>query len=192
MDTPTLAAYYREPDPMKRKTLLEQSIEAGEEPEANEIRQELWKLRYHVENGTMADGFLKFWMTLEFNRNAGNKWFGGAKSARKEIQQELDRIKFKELMEKSELHRELYYRELCHLVRLYIELCEKDRSYNSILCGIMTMNKDKAKTKLQADVYETAISLPEQVGMKEELAPLIRAAREMYELHYPGEGGLPE
>ena len=41
MDTPTIAAYYREADPMKRKNLLEQSIEAGEEPEENAIRKEL-------------------------------------------------------------------------------------------------------------------------------------------------------
>ena len=45
MDTPTIAQYYREQDPMKRLELLNQSIEAGEEPEANEIRKELWECR---------------------------------------------------------------------------------------------------------------------------------------------------
>ena len=40
MDTPTIAAYYREADPMKRKQLLDQSEAAGEEPEANKIRRE--------------------------------------------------------------------------------------------------------------------------------------------------------
>ena len=33
MDTPTIAKYYREKDPMERLKLLEQSIAAGEEPE---------------------------------------------------------------------------------------------------------------------------------------------------------------
>ena len=42
MDTPTIAEYYREPDPMVRKKLLDKSIEAGEEPENNAIRRELW------------------------------------------------------------------------------------------------------------------------------------------------------
>ena len=32
MDTPTIAKYYREKDPMERLKLLEQSIAAGEEP----------------------------------------------------------------------------------------------------------------------------------------------------------------
>ena len=31
MDTPTIAKYYREKDPMERLKLLEQSIAAGEE-----------------------------------------------------------------------------------------------------------------------------------------------------------------
>ena len=68
MDTPTIAAYYRESDPMKRKQLLDQSIAAGEEPEENQIRQELWEARYHEkgENGTLADGFLKLWMEKNF------------------------------------------------------------------------------------------------------------------------------
>ena len=35
MDTPTIAKYYREKDPMERLKLLEQSIAAGEEPEEN-------------------------------------------------------------------------------------------------------------------------------------------------------------
>ena len=35
-DTPTIALYYREHDPMKRKMFLDQSIAAGEDEEAND------------------------------------------------------------------------------------------------------------------------------------------------------------
>ena len=61
MDTPTIAKYYREKDPMERLKLLEQSIAAGEEPEENRIRKELWEIRYSdkAETGdTRADGYL--------------------------------------------------------------------------------------------------------------------------------------
>ena len=193
MDTPTIAQYYREADPMKRKALLEQSIEAGEEPEANAIRKELWDLRYEgpSELGpkTRADGYLGLWMLMEFNRDAGKRVFGG-KSARKEIVKSLSKLKFKEIREKSALHEELLYRECCHLVKLYMELSEKDKSYNSVLCGILTMNSEKAKKKLQHDIYETAILLPPSIGMEEELELITKAAREMYEVHFPGEGGI--
>ena len=40
MDTPTIAKYYREKDPMERLKLLEQSITAGEEREENRNQSE--------------------------------------------------------------------------------------------------------------------------------------------------------
>ena len=73
MDTPIIAQYYRETEPEKRKELLEQAIASGEDQEANKIRKEIWEARYKgtTNEGGIADGYLKFWMALEFNRNAG-------------------------------------------------------------------------------------------------------------------------
>lgn len=189
MDTPTIAAYYREGDAMKRKALLEQSIAAGEEPEANSIRKELWEIRYSeaVDQNSRADGYLKLWMAMEFNRDAGRRWFG-QRSARKEIMKNLDLLKFQEIQEKSELHKELLYRECWHLVNLYMNLCVHDKTYNSMICGIMTMNSDSSKAKLQRDIYETAIVLPRELKMEAELGLIMEAAREAYKDHFPDEG----
>ncbi len=192
-DTPTIALYYREYEPMKRKMFLDQSIADGEDDEANAVRKELWELRYGgpAEKGveTRADGYLALWMALEYNKDAAGRLFG-AKSARKEIEKNLKKLKFKEIQEKSELHRELLYRECCHMVKTYMELCEKDKTYNSTLCGIVPLGEKNAKNKLQNDVYETAVVLPGNINMKEELDIITRAAREAYEAHFPGEGGL--
>ena len=114
MDTQTIAEYYRESDPKKRKALLDQAIASGEDREANQIRKEIWEARYAQNGKDMADGYLRFWMTMEFNKNAANKWFG-VKGAHKDIMKELNSVKFMEFQEKSELHRELLYRECCHL-----------------------------------------------------------------------------
>lgn len=194
MDTPTIAAYYRESDPMKRRALLDQAAAEGENTRENEIRREIWEARYHEqgENGGPADGFLKFWMAMEFNRNSGNKWFTGTKGARREITKELNAVKFHEIREKSSLHEELLYRECCHLVKLYMDLCATDKSYNTIICGIVTMSQESARAKLQKDIYETAVRLPKELKMEEELGLITRAAREIYEVQFPGEGGLPE
>lgn len=192
MDTPTIAEYYREADPKKRRNLLEQEIEAGTDPEANQIRKEIWEARYsEMDEVTMADGYLRFWMAMEFNRKAANKWFG-VKGAVKEIRKELNSVKFQELQQKSDLHRELLYRECCHLVRLYIDLCKTDRSYNSMLAGIITIKKEDVTAKIKRDIYETAVCLPRDLGMEEELSLLTKAAREIYELYFPGEGGMAE
>ena len=191
MDTPTIAQYYREHDPMKRKALLDAAV-LEEDSEENRIRRELWEIRYkEPQSGTpsRADGFLSLWMSMEFNKNAGNKIFG-SKSACKEIRKKLEQLKFKELQEMDELHHGLLYRECCHMVKMYMELCETDRSYNSTLCGIMHISKEKAKVKLQSDIVQTAVELPKAIGMEEELAIVTKAAREMYEVHFPGEGGI--
>ena len=192
MDTPTIAEYYRETDPMKRKALLDQALASGEDSEANEIRKELWEARYSkTGDGNVADGFLRFWMTMEFNRTSGHKVFG-VKGAVKDIRKELDSVKFQQIRAKSPLHEELLYRECAHLVKFYMDLCETDKSYNTMLCGLIPIKKEDVKSKLQRDIYETAVCLPRDLAMEEELSLLTKAAREMYEVHFPGEGGMPE
>ena len=94
------------------------------------------------------------------------------------------------MQEKSELHRELLYRECCHMVKTYMELCEKDKAYNTILCGIVHISEKSAKSKIQNDIYTTAIAFPEEINMRDELEMITRAAKEAYEAHFPGEGGL--
>lgn len=191
MDTQTIAEYYREPNPGKRKALLEQAIASGEDQEANQIRKEIWEARYSQNGKDLADGYLRFWMTMEFNKNAASKWFG-LRGAHKDIKRELDSVKYFEIQEKSELHRELLFRECCHLIKLYMDLCKTDRSYNSMLCGIITIKEEEVKAKLQKDIYKTAVCLPRDIGMEEDLALLTKAARKMYDLYFPEENGMPE
>lgn len=193
MDTPTIAKYYKEHDPMKRKALLEEAIQAGEEAQANAIRKELWEIRYagasELGPETRADGFLALWMVMEFNRDASKKLFGW-KSARKDIAKKLEALKFDEIAKKSPLHRELLYRECCHMVRMYMEICQKDKSYGSFLFGIMSISEDKIQQKIRIDIRETAVELPPSIKMEEELKMITEAAKEVYEEFFPGEGGL--
>ena len=97
-DTPTIALYYREHDPMKRKMFLDQSIAAGEDEEANAVRKELWELRYgepsEAGSGTRADGYLALWMAMEYNGYSGKAvWFkeGQKRNREKSYQAEIQR-----------------------------------------------------------------------------------------------------
>lgn len=178
---------------MKRKALLDQAVQSGEDAEANAIRKELWEVRYQdkAEAGgdARADGYLALWMSMEFNRDAAGKLFG-VKNARKQILKNLEKMKFQETAEKSEMHRELLYKECCHLVRTYMKLCTQDRSYNTMLCGLMRIDPDKAEQKLKNDIYQTAVKLPSALKLDGELELIMKAAREVYEEFFPGEGGL--
>ena len=154
MDTPTIAKYYREKEPMERLKLLEQSIAAEEDPEGNKIRKELWEIRYSDKSevgDTRADGYLGLWMTMEFNRNSGSRFFG-TRGAKKEIGKYLTKLKFQEIQEKGGLYEELLYRECCHMVLVYMDLCQTDKSYNTTLCGLVHIKEDSAKSKLQRDI----------------------------------------
>ncbi len=192
MDTPTIAKYYREKEPMERLKLLEQSIVAEEDPEGNKIRKELWEIRYSDKSeagDTRADGYLGLWMTMEFNRNSGSRFFG-TRSAKKEIGKYLTKLKFQEIQEKGGLYEELLYRECCHMVLVYMDLCQTDKSYNTTLCGLIHIKEDSAKSKLQRDIRETAVDLPGTLGMESELGIITRAAREIYRQYYPNEGNI--
>ena len=193
MDTPTITQYYREADPAKRLALLNMSIEAGEEPELNKIRRELWDIRYQDKSelggDTRADGLIALWMLMAFNR-ASAKRFMGVRGGRKEILKQLDKMKFQEIRAKGKDYEDMLYRECCHMVKTYMELSESDKAYNSTLFGILKMSSEQAKDKLKADIYHTAVELPQTLKLEEELGMITRAAREMYELHFPGEGSL--
>ena len=193
MDTPTITQYYRESDPARRLALLNMSIEAGEEPELNQIRRELWDIRYQdpseLGGDTRADGLIALWMLMEFNKDSGKR-FMGVRGGRKEIMKQLNKMKFQEICAKGKDYEELLYRECCHMVKTYMGLSESDKAYNSTLFGIMKMSSERAKDKLKADIYDTAVVLPQTLKMEEELGIVTRAAREMYELHFPGEGSL--
>ena len=190
MDTPTIARYYKEIDPMKRKALLEKSIQEGQTPEEDAIRKELWEIRYketsEADKSRRADGYLAFWMALEYNRKSYGSLFRW-RGARKEITKHLKKLKFDEIQEKSPLHKELLYRECCHMVRTYMQLCEEDKNYNSLAFGIMSLSDDKKVEKLRQDIRETAFQLPGAVKMEKELDIVVRAAKEIYSDYFSEE-----
>lgn len=192
MDTPLLAKYYKETDPMKRLKYLEQSIAEGEEPEANAVRKELWEIRYSEKGeakGTRADGFFKLWMELEFCKGQTKRIFNFG-TPTKHLEKILKKLQFAELQEKSPLHREMLYRECCHLVYTYMELCEKDKTYNSMLCGIMSIGEEQSRLKLMGDIRYVALVLPEELKMQKELGIITEACREMYKKYFPDEDEL--
>ena len=194
MDTQTIVEYYKEADPMKRKALLEQSIAAGEDVEGNAIRKELWGIRYggksDSDKGNRADGYLAMWMQMEFNKGASGKLFG-LRGARKEMQKTMDKLQFSRYQKGTEREQELFYRELLHMIKLYIDLCLEDRSYGTYFAGLINMKKDKVREKLQKDLFDVGIQLPFELEL-EDFRIVSRATREMYELQFPGEGGLPQ
>lgn len=180
MDKTALELYYRESDPLKRLKYLEKSIAEGEEPEANAVRREIWDNRYCEKvqgEKDRADGFMRLWMELEFCKGASKKLFGFGTST-KTIKKYLQKYKFEEMQEKSPLHKEMLYQECRHLVNLYVDLCEKDKAYNTFLCGLLTIKEEEAREKIIHDVQNIA-ELPKALSMEKELELISKACMEI-------------
>ena len=169
-----------------RRTYIDQSLEV-----ARQANIQLAKLKEESEALIAAANKEQGRIMREAMHERDKIIIEARKHAEAVAQKELDDVKFREIRAKSALHEELLHRECQHLVRFYMDLCEKDKNYNSVLCGLITIKKDSAKAKLQRDIYETAILLPQEIGLEEDLDLLTKAAREMYELQFPGER-LPE
>ena len=104
---------------------------------------------------------------------------------------QLNKMKFQEICAKEgKDYEELLYRECCHMVKTYMELSGSDKAYNSTLFGIMKMSSGRAKDKLKADIYDTAVVLPQTLKMEEELGIVTAAQGKCTGLHFPGEGSL--
>ena len=195
MDSPIIAAYYKETDPMKRLKLLNKSVEKGEDPEGNAIRKEIWEIRYAEKSAasktTRADGFLGLWMTMEFNRYSAGKYFG-RKGAVKELNKWLEKLKFDEFQDDGNpLKKELFYRECVHMVYTYVMLSKEDKNYNSYLFGFLRMKKESAEEKMKKDIYDTGIELPEKLGI-EKMKIIAEAAREIYDREFKEEDYIDE
>ena len=194
METPLIADYYRETNPVKRRRILEKAIAEGEDTEENRIRKELYDVRYsgtsEVSRDTPADGYLGLWMLLEYNKNTGTGLFSSVKRPRREIRKRLDALKIQEYIQKGELYESLVRAELSHMVRTYLSLCKTDRSYSSGVLGLLPLGDERVEGKMRADVREIARELPKTLGLEEELAPITRAIEEVYEEFFPYEGGV--
>ena len=182
-----LEAYYNEKDPVRRLKYLKKSIAQGEEPEANAIRQELWDIRYQEKTGegkdSRADGYMGLWMNMEFEKG-GSKRFFGVSSARKNLSKIMKKLRLEEYENKSELHKELLYREYCHTVETYIALSESDKNYNTYLFGLLSMKEESSRSKLKEDVIETGVKLPQEIGMEKEFALLTKAVQEVHARYF--------
>lgn len=194
MDTPTIAAYYKEMDPMKRKALLDQSIAVGEDPEGNALRQKIWEIRYKgtssAEPENRADGFLGLWMTMEFNKDKSNRFWSGGR-AKKEVLKALEKSGFSQFANGTAQEREMIYREAYHMISTYESLCEKDKTYGSTIFGIVAMKEKDLIAKIKADLFDTAIRMPSTLGLEEELDIIIQAAKAFFEYKFPEECPLP-
>ena len=162
--------YYRELKREKRKSILDAAIlEEGMSPE-NELRSRLLEVRYgkKLEKGQSVDYFIRGWMTLRFLANSSKSLFFKRKNKR-ELESLRADWQFDLAAEYGETGQKVLYQEFCQLTRVYLDLCQKDKNYGSILFGIGHIKEDSLMGKIGRDIYTVAYEVPQEYGVAEEL-----------------------
>ncbi len=174
--------YVRMKSPVERKRLLDAAIEAGIDPEGNEIRLMLWNRRYP--EGVEADEYLKAWMYFDFVADSLKSWFGKGKRL-KETKQYLDTMGIYAVKEYGELGDRILYEEMYHLVYNYIQLCGDDRNYGSLILGLGKMSKESYALKVANNLCRVCHKVAYGLELQEEFGVLQKAAMEAYYDSFP-------
>ena len=171
-DRRELRDYYVESSPARRRQILNVAMETQSDPEADEIRLQIWKLRYAKarENGKSgrADGYLKLWMDLRYLAENPPGRFS-VKKTQKRLERELEELGFFQFYDQSEQSRMLLFQECLHTARLYVKLCFSDRNYTSMILGMMPMKEGRVQDKVSKDLKKLYEDLPKVVEIPKPL-----------------------
>ena len=74
----------------------------------------------------------------------------------------------------------MLYEEFFNMAKLYMQLCEDDKTYGSVLLGLGHMKKEKLIAKIARDIFKAAYEIPLRYEMDQELAAFSRAATDAY------------
>lgn len=180
-DRRELRDYYVESSPARRRQILNVAMETQSDPEADEIRLQIWKLRYAKarENGKSgrADGYLKLWMDLRYLAENPPGRFS-VKKKQKRLERELEELGFFQFYDQSEQSRMLLFQECLHTARLYVKLCFSDRNYTSMILGMMPMKEGRVQDKVSKDLKKLYEDLPKVVEIPKPLELMLSAAKE--------------
>ena len=180
-DRRELRDYYVESSPARRRQILNVAMETQSDPEADEIRLQIWKLRYAKarENGKSgrADGYLKLWMDLRYLAENPPGRFS-VKKTQKRLERELEELGFFQFYDQSEQSRMLLFQECLHTARLYVKLCFSDRNYTSMILGMMPMKEGRGQDKVSKDLKKLYEDLPKVVEIPKPLELMLSAAKE--------------
>lgn len=177
-DRRELRDYYTESSPARRRQILDAAMETQSDPEADEIRLQIWNLRYAKarENGKSgrADGYLKLWMDLRYLAENPPGRFS-VKKTQKRLERELEELGFFQFYDQSQT---LLFQECLHTARLYVKLCFSDRNYTSMILGMMPMKEGRVQDKVSKDLKKLYEDLPKVLEIPKPLELMLSAAKE--------------
>ncbi len=189
MDAAWIAEYRRETDRNRRRAILDREEADRPSDAAIELRRKLWAGRYEEKKGQEIDIGIRGWVELMGMKR--RIYLPGEKNR---IRRDLDEIKrdwqFALCEEYGEIGERALYDELFNVALLYMELCDRDRTYNSVFLGLGHISEKRRVEKIRSELREMAMEIPETLKIREELSVFTRAVQDAFAYRYPAEAGL--
>ena len=171
--------YRQEVEKEERKEILDKAIAEEGLTEENALRKQLFEARYESSKKGNIDHFIRGWMSLAYLENETNSLFGKNR-IKKEVEQIRSDFCLDLVKEHGETGQKVLYDEFYNTARLYMGLCEEDRTYGAIILGLGRMKPEKLIAKIALDLYKVSSTIPSQIGMYEELEPFRKALTEAF------------
>lgn len=191
MDAAWIGEYRREIDRARRKAVLDrEEPEHGTEKEY-EVRKKLWEGRYDRKNGMDIDYGIRGWVNLQYSKRRVYLP-GEQKRLRKEIEGIKKDWQFSLCEEYGETGGKALYDELFNVALYYFDICERDKTYNSVVLGLGHISDERRVNKILHEVKDLTEVIPENLRITEELDVFIRAARDAFRYRYPDEAAALE
>lgn len=184
MDAAWISEYKKETDRERRLKILEREKEAHEGEPEYEVRRKLWDGRYDKKNGQAVDYGIRGWVNLQALKRRVYLP-GESKRLRKEIDSIKDDWQFRLCGEYGDVGEKALSDELFNLTLFYFDLCERDKTYNSVVLGLGHISDERREVKIAKEVHEITEIIPESLNITEELAVFIDAAKEALIYRYP-------
>ena len=188
MQEPWQAEYKRITDRKKRLEILEAERETSGDTPAFQVREKFFQGRYDRKDGQDLDYGIRGLMNLLiYNKRTI------LPLEKRRVQRELEKIlsdlQFETAEAFGEDGAEALSDELFNTVLFYIELCESDRTYNSLILGLGQIKEETRTDKIFREIVDLSRFIPQKLHAEDRLSPLSKAAVEAFCFKYPQEAG---
>ncbi len=178
--------FFETTDRAERKKILERIKEREGETDFAKICEELYEHRYvskekKVDN---IDYAIRGWVNIKFLPDFAKGFFSKKKLPQK-ISEVMTDLGYDICEKYGSLGREILFKELCNVVRVYIYLCHQDKMYGSVLFGFGKKKPDTMMSKIGQEIVSITYTIPKTLGMAREFEQLAQAAKTVFVEQFP-------
>lgn len=170
--------YYREPEPQRRRELLDTLCASEPDDGANGYRRQLFEARHADpgQPGMLVDRFLYCCMSfIQYSRNS--RIFRGY--AVRQVKRALKAMQFDGAKALGEAGEAALYWELRNAAARYFSCCEGP-GYHRQMFGLIPSSEAGRRDRLCRDVWQMTRGVTRTTGLDEALAPWNRAVLDAY------------